>query len=114
MRKGDIALIIIAVVFLVLWIIPKPQGTMVTISVNGEVYREVSLNESCEVQVETEFGRNTVVIENGEVYISHTDCPNKLCQKDKINKGGESIVCLPNRVSVTIGKNQKEEIDVII
>ena len=114
MRKGDIALIIIAVIFLVLWLIPKPQGGIVTISVNGDIYKEVSLNSDREIQVETEFGKNTVVIENGEVYISNTNCPNRLCQNDKISKGGESIVCLPNRLSVTISKNQKEEIDVII
>ncbi len=114
MRKGDIALIIVAVIFLVLWLIPKPQGSTVIISLNGEVYREIPLNENSVIPIETEFGKNTVVIEKGEVWVIHSDCPDGLCEKDRISKSGESIVCLPNRLSVTVGDKNKEEVDVIL
>ena len=114
MRKGDIALIMVAVIFLVLWLIPRPMGGMVTISLNGEVYREVSLAENCEIAVVSEFGKNTVVIENGKVFVTHSDCPDGLCEKQKISKSGESIVCLPNRLSVTIEGKNKKEVDVIL
>jgi len=114
-KKGDIAIIIVAVIFLVLWLIPKPAGGVVTIMVDGEVYKKVSLGENSETKVESEFGKNTVIVKDGEVYVTDTDCPNKLCEKDKISKNGQSIVCLPNRLSVTIeGKNTKEEVDVIV
>lgn len=114
MRKGDITLIIVAVIFLVLWLIPKPQGGTVIISLNGEVYREVSLDENSVIPIETDFGKNTVVIENGEVFVTDADCPDGLCEKDRISKGGESIVCLPNRLSVTVGGKNKEEVDIIL
>lgn len=114
MRKGDIALIIIAVIFLVLWLIPKPQGSTVIVSLNGEVYKEVSLNENSVIPIETEFGKNTVFIENGEVFVADANCPDGLCEKDRISKSGESIVCLPNRLSVTVGGKNKEEVDVIL
>ena len=115
MRKGDITLIIIVVIFLMLWLIPKPNGGNVIISVDGEVYKKISLTENSEIPVESKFGKNTVIIKDGEVFVTDTNCPNKLCQKDKISKGGESIVCLPNRLSITIeGKNKDEKIDVII
>ena len=114
MRKGDIALIIVAVIFLVLRLIPKPTGGTVIITLNGEVYREVSLNENSEIPIETEFGENTVVIEKGEVFVTDANCPDELCEKDRISKSGESIVCLPNRLSVTVGGKNKEEVDVIL
>ena len=114
MKKGDIALIIIAVIFLALWLIPKPSGTTVVISVDGEVFREVPLGEDTEIIVESEFGKNIVTVKNGEVYVTEADCPDKLCEKDKIKKSGESIVCLPNRLSVTVEGENEKEVDVII
>lgn len=114
MRKGDIALITVAVISLVLWLIPKPQGGRVIISVNGEVYREVSLDENSVIPIETEFGKNTVVIEKGGVSVTHSNCPDGLCEKDRISKSGESIVCLPNRLSVTVEGKNKKEVDVIL
>ena len=114
MKKGDIALIIVAVIFFVLWLIPKPMGGRVIISLNGEVFKEVSLDENSVIPIETEFGKNTVVIEKGEVFVTHSDCPDGLCEKDRISKSGESIVCLPNRLSVTVRGKNKEEVDVIL
>ncbi|MBE7032769.1 MAG: NusG domain II-containing protein [Ruminococcaceae bacterium] len=113
-KKGDIAIIIIAVIFLVLWLIPKPAGDTVTITVNGEFYKSVPLNRDTEIVVESEFGKNTVIVKNGEVYVEGADCPDKLCQKDKISKNGESIVCLPNRLSVTVEGEKNKEVDVIL
>ena len=114
MRKGDIALITVAVIFLVLWLIPKPQGGRVIISVNGEVCREVSLDENSVIPIETEYGKNTIMIKNGEVFVTHSNCPDGLCEKDRISKSGESIVCLPNRLSVTVEGKNKKEVDVIL
>ena len=114
MKKGDVALIVIAALFLVLWFIPKPDGGNVIISVNGEVYESVPLESSAEIVLENEYGKNTVVVKDGEVYVTDADCPDKLCKKNRISKSGESIVCLPNRLSVTIEGGNKKEVDVIL
>jgi len=115
LKKGDILLIIIATVFLVLYFVPQGGGDNAEISVNGELYKRVSLDNDNEINIETEFGKNTIVIKNGEIYVTDSDCPDKLCEKQRISKDGGSIVCLPNRVSIVIeGKRQKEKIDVII
>lgn len=113
MRKGDIALVVVAVILLALWLIPSPAGSLVSISVDGKIYKKVPLDTNAEIEVESEWGTNTVVIENGQVYIKSANCPNKQCEKEKISKSSQSIVCLPNRLSVII-ESEKEEIDVII
>ena len=67
------------------------------------------------MNIETEYGKTTVVIDNGRVCVKETDCPNKLCQKGAITMAGQSIVCLPNRVSVLIeGKTKENEADVLL
>lgn len=113
MRKGDIALVVVAVILLLWWLIPSAEGSFVSISVDGKIYKKVPLDTDTEIKVESEWGENTVVIKNGEVYIMNADCPGKLCEKEKISKSAQSIVCLPNRLSVII-EGEKEEIDVII
>lgn len=108
MKKGDIFLIIIAVAFLFLWLIPKEQGGEAAIYVDGKIYKRIPLEKDCEINVKSEFGTNTVSVKNGTVTIIHADCPDKLCEKEKIDSSGGSIVCLPNRLSVII-ENTKSE-----
>lgn len=115
MKKGDICLIVIAVIFLALWFIPPEKGGEAAIYVDGELYKSISLDENTEVTVNSKFGKNTVAIKDGEVYITHADCPDRLCEKEKLSSSGGSIVCLPNRLSVVIeGKKTDEKIDVVI
>lgn len=114
MKKGDFILIIITLLFFAMLFLPKVGGNIVKVSVNGELYKEASLDENCEIKVKSEFGENTVVIKDGEVFVKNADCPDKLCEKAKLGKA-KSIVCLPNRLTVTLeNKKTEEEIDVVI
>ena len=114
LKKGDIALIIIALLILALWLVPSKSGEKVSIFVDGEIYKTLPLDENTEITVESRFGTNTVVVRDKKVFVTDADCPDKLCEKSEISKSG-SIVCLPNRLSVIIegGKND-EKIDVVI
>ena len=59
-------------------------------------------------------GSNTLVIENGEAWVSEANCPDKLCMGfGKISKNGEIIVCLPNRLIVMIEGGEASGIDAI-
>ena len=108
MKKGDIFLIIIAVALLFLWFVPKEQGGEAAIYVDGKLYKRISLESDAQIPVKSEFGENTVSVKNGTVTIVHSDCPDKLCEKEKVDSSGGSIVCLPNRLSVII-ENTKIE-----
>ena len=45
----------------------------------------------------------TVAVENGVVRVSESDCPNQDCvHSGAISRAGQSIVCLPARVAVTL------------
>lgn len=103
-KKKEI--IIFAVIFclLLLWVIvsalTKTSGSKVAVTQNGET-QMYSLYENRVINLP----KNTVIIKNGEVYVSHADCPNQICvNTGKISKTGEQIACLPNKVLVEIRK----------
>lgn len=77
----------------------------VTIVSDGKIAAELPLCEDTEISVK---GKNTVKIENGSVYVSDADCPDKLCVKQgKIGKSGGTIVCLPNKLTVEVKEGKK-------
>lgn len=103
MKKGDFviisavtAVVILSIVFIFTF---SKQGSRVVIKQNNEII----YNESIYIDKTVDAKTNMVVIKNGEVYISDADCKNQICVKSgKISKKGESIICLPNKVTVEI------------
>lgn len=79
-------------------------GDTVLVRVNGEVYAEYSLNEDGRYEIPGyDNGINLLVIEDGSARIEEASCPDRLCVgMGRIHRGGRSIICLPNRVSVEI------------
>ncbi len=118
MKKKDIILIgtilVIALVsFLVLNLRSNHTGNTVIVSVSGEIYGKYPLNENRIIDVNENKGHNRIVINDGKVYMEEADCPDKYCvSQGKISKTGETIVCLPHKLSVEI-KNQSEATDEI-
>jgi len=88
----------------------------VLVSIDGETYREVPLRpDTTETfRIPTLYGTNVIHIENGCVSVTQTSCPDKLCVRHgAISRPGEIIVCLPNRVVVTI-TGSDEEMDTVV
>lgn len=69
------------------------------------VYLEGRPVWSCALSSEGEFEISgvQVVVENGCARIARSDCPDLYCVScSPISRAGECLVCLPNRVSVTL------------
>ncbi len=80
------------------------KGGQVCVYVDGEYSGEYSLDTDRTIEIDG-YGNthNTLVIENGYAYMSHASCPDKLCiRQGKISAAGRSIVCLPDRVVVSV------------
>lgn len=83
------------------------------ISVGGKPYKEIPLTgqiSPIEFVIETEYGTNTVRIENEQIGIIHADCSDQVCKEFGF-KGhpGENIVCLPNKVYIEVKGEVQEE-----
>ena len=107
-----VVLLIGALLYLAFKLIKPHDGAKAIITVDGKVYKELSLNEDTSLTVSTELGTNVVIVKNGEIYVESADCPDKICVNHAhINKTNETIVCLPHKMVITIEGNEEETID---
>ena len=81
----------------------RPAATA-EISVDGAVIPQCPLDQDLDLIIEgSDGGTNHLVIENGSARITEASCPDKLCvRQGAASETGQTIVCLPNRVIVTI------------
>ena len=104
------ALVVLAVVLLALGLAARPflaartaDALTVVVSIDGETVERMPLEryeggsyESCGYTVR-------VAAEGGAVRVAESDCPNQDCvHTGAISRAGQSIVCLPARVAVTL------------
>ena len=95
------AILVSALLFLLFMTIFKKDGAVVAVEINGEVVAEYPLDKDGVFPLNG--GTNVLVIENGAAYLSYSSCPDHVCENTgKIRHVGETIVCLPNRVTVTV------------
>jgi len=116
MKKNDWILtgIIIAAalaVFLLYSINGRKDAESVTVRVDDEIYGVYDMQEE---QVITINETNTLSIKDGRAEMIHADCPDQLCvHQQAISKNRESIICLPNKVVVTVESGQENELDAL-
>lgn len=85
------------------------NGDYVYITVNNQEYQKVPLKQDQTININN---TNTVIINNGIVYMKDASCPDKLCvDQGQISKNGEQIICLPNQVVVAIISSQNNDVD---
>lgn len=79
------------------------KGAKALVTVDGQILGEYSLRTDLNKEIKTQYGKNTVIISNGECYVTDADCRDGICvSRGKISKVGESIVCLPHKLIVEI------------
>ena len=106
--RADIILlagvVLIGAVFGAVLLLGSHKGAQVRVRTSDEVTATYSLDEDGTYVLENEDGgTNTLVIENGEAYVTEASCPDGICKNmGKISKSGQSIVCLPNKVVIDI------------
>lgn len=103
-------LVLISALLFVLLRVGADEGRYVRVTVYGEEVLYVPLSEDATYSVNG--GTNTLCISDGEVYMSHADCPDGLCVKmGRIKLAGSCIVCLPNGVEVSVCGGDSSEVD---
>ena len=92
---------------------PSAAGGVAEVSVGGELVAALPLSEDGEMVVEGYGGgENTLVIRDGEADIVAATCPDGVCVRHRpVSREGESIICLPNRVVVTIRGGKEAAVD---
>ena len=109
-------LVIIAIGAAALFLL-REEGSTVQVEVNGTIIGTYPLSVDREVEIITgDSGEelNLLVIKDGKASVTTATCPDGICAAHKpISREGESIVCLPHKVVVTVVGGIGEEPDVI-
>ena len=94
-------LLFVSALALGIMLLSRSEGERVVVEINGAQAAVYSLSVDGEYPLNG--GTNILVIENGEAYLIYADCPDKVCvNTGKIKYEGQTIVCLPNKLSVTV------------
>lgn len=109
MKKADIILIAVTVAiagFLLVFLygVNNSSGAYVQIEIYGVIAKTLPLDADTVFEIVTDGdGRNTLVIEDGNAKVTEANCPDGICKNHaKIHRNGESIICLPHRVVITV------------
>ncbi|MGL5354750.1 MAG: NusG domain II-containing protein [Clostridium sp.] len=124
-KKWDIIIIVVLMVFsfipeLVFGVIlgKEYNSTYAEITIAGELYKNIPLTAHTGkdiIEVETKYGKNIIEVTDNNIGIIDTTCKDKVCMHPEyVNKPGQSLVCLPNKVMVEIKGKIEEDDDIII
>lgn len=76
-------------------------GPVAVVSLNGQEAARYPLSQDGVFLLNG--GSNTLVISDGEAWVSEANCPDKVCMgMGRISRTGEFIACLPNRLIITV------------
>lgn len=119
MKRLDLVLIVVVLVAAGLCYLfymgGAVDGAMAVVRVDGTVVKELPLSEDTQYTVETPQGINVIEIKDGHADVIEADCPDGVCTEHKtIQKTGETIVCLPHKMVVTIEDGEAQEIDAVV
>ncbi|MBQ3099471.1 MAG: NusG domain II-containing protein [Clostridia bacterium] len=113
-KLGDLLLCVVilalsAVIFFT--INDGSEASRAVISYGGEEYY-YELSDDREIEICSSGHSLSVVIEDGEVYVYESTCPDKVCKASgKISSASEIIACVPAGVSIKIEGDPDEKID---
>ena len=119
MKKKDliIAIVVLALaglLALVFHFTGGAPGGAVQVKIDGKAVGTYALVEEQKIPFDTDYGHNLLVIENGEAHMEEADCPDHYCmEQGRISKTGESLVCLPHKLVVTVVSGEENDVDVV-
>lgn len=121
MKKNDIILIavllaaaLLTAVGMRIWQMNNTRdAAKVVVTIDGQVYGTYPLDEDRTERIELQDGSyNILTISDGYADVTEASCPDQICVKhNHIKYSKESIVCLPNKVVVTVEGGEDSEID---
>ena len=86
-----------------------PQAKYLEIYKNNEILATYSLNQELKKQIHGPKGVTEIIIDKGKVRFSSAPCPKKYCiHQGWINKANQIIVCIPNKISISIVGSKKK------
>ena len=101
-----IVLCVAGLAFLLHEVVGGSGAGSVVVKVEGEIEGVYDLSEDQEIEING--GTNILQIKGGKADMIEADCPDQLCVHQKaISRNHESIICLPNRLVISLSGSQQ-------
>ena len=121
MKKGDIIVIFCLVVIFSFSLVLINKSFITTtdkyisVQVNCEEIKQITFSKEKKVYpIRTTFGINILEVNEDGVRVIEANCPDKLDVKfGRIDKVGQAIICIPNRLVIQIKSRQNNDLDVV-
>lgn len=86
------------------------------VTVDGKEYGRYPLEKNHTETIHLSDGSyNTFEVKDGYVSMTDASCPDQICvNHSRISKKNETIVCLPDKVVITVENGEEAEIDVLV
>lgn len=109
---GAFFLLTAGVILLFSWSRPAYSGNQVRIVSGGQEIGIYELNQDQELTVALDGYQNTIQIRAGAASVISATCPDQYCVRhEPISRSGETILCLPARLVITIMGSEEAALD---
>lgn len=89
------------------------RGNSLTIMA-GQSHYTFSLNQDRDVILKGPIGYTLLKIQNGQAWIVEAPCSYQICKRmGKISRTGQTLVCVPNRIFITVEGKKALDIDAV-
>ena len=125
MKKGDILIILITILISIASILflmlgnEETENKLVVLKIGGDTIKTIAIDGKTEGTYDFQFGNNIgyMEVKAGRVRLLKMDkqiCPQQICSLTGwVEKSYETIVCLPNKITVEIEENESIDVDEI-
>lgn len=121
MKKADLIIIgvvaiIVGIIVFFLYFVGGESGQYVQVEIDGKIVDTIKLDEDFEKEYKNGEDSNKLEIKDGKATMISANCPDGICVNHKpIYRNGESIICLPHKMVVTITGDSPtdDEIDAV-
>ena len=91
------------------------KASFCIIEIDGEEFARYDLYALAEprtIEIDNEYGKNTIVIDSQGAKVVYTDCPDGYELKEgEITLPGQSLICLPHRLCIRLeGKKESNAV----
>ncbi len=121
LKKGDIIILVFVLLaaisyFAIKSIYKDKDDKAIVIYVEGSQYEKIymkDINEDRHIHIDLNKGKFIDInVSKDGAFVSDVVCPDRICVKTGlINKVGQSIVCLPNKVQIYVEGSAKPDVD---
>lgn len=97
-----------------IWVLNQSHGNYVEIVRDNTVLYRLDLSKTEDRTLEIDYNgkSNTVLIEAGQIRVSHADCPDQTCvEMGYLHSKSLPIVCLPNHLIIRYSGDTGEALD---